>query len=78
MGWTLVKLPDGSSKGVGLVRPKDAAKLLGVHRNTLDKMEKRGELPPRKRITARLVGWDYEVLQRFIDTRETVSLSKPR
>ena len=57
------------TKGTGLVRIKDAAKLIGVHRNTLRNMVERGELPPPVRVTARQVGWQFETLRHWLDTR---------
>ncbi|MEQ9279510.1 MAG: AlpA family phage regulatory protein [Balneola sp.] len=55
-----------------IIRPKELADLLSVSTTTLWRMEKRGELPPRKRISTRAVGWLESEIKVWLD-----SLSKP-
>ncbi len=50
-----------------LVRPKEAAKMLGVCRQTLESYERRGILPKRRAIGPRHVGWLKEELQALLD-----------
>jgi predicted DNA-binding transcriptional regulator AlpA len=50
-----------------LLRPIEAAAMLGVTRKTLREMEARGELPPRVSFSAKVFGWriaDMEALVR--------------
>lgn len=50
-----------------LLRPIEAAAMLGVTRKTLREMEARGELPPRVSFSAKVFGWriaDMEALIR--------------
>ena len=50
-----------------LLRPIEAAAMLGVTRKTLREMEARGELPPRVTFSAKVFGWrlaDMEALVR--------------
>jgi len=50
-----------------LLRPIEAAAMLGITRKTLREMEARGELPPRVSFSAKVFGWrlaDMEALVR--------------
>lgn len=50
-----------------LVRPLEAAAMLGITRKTFREMEARGELPPRVTFSAKVFGWrlaDMEALIR--------------
>lgn len=50
-----------------LLRPIEAAAMLGITRKTLREMETRGELPPRVSFSAKVFGWrlaDMEALVR--------------
>lgn len=49
---------------------KDAARILGVCLKTLERMEKRGEAPPRVRISPRVTGYRDSALTEFLKSRE--------
>lgn len=53
-----------------IIRPDQLAKLLGVSKMTLYRMEKRGELPPRFRISKRAVGWTKESIAEFVQEKQ--------
>jgi len=40
-----------------ILRPKEVCSILGISRATLWRKEQRGELPPKKRVSAGAVGW---------------------
>lgn len=40
-----------------IIRPSQLAEILSVSPVTIWRMEKRGELPPRKKLSGRCVGW---------------------
>lgn len=48
--------------------PAEVAKEFGVTVETLSKMEAKGLLPPRVRISPRKSGWFSTTLQRFLNT----------
>lgn len=53
--------------GHSLLRPIEAAAMLGITRKTLREMEARGELPPRVSFSNKIFGWrlaDMEALIR--------------
>lgn len=52
-----------------IIRPKDLSQLLSVNRVTIWRMEKRGELPPRKRITKGCVGWLESDIAEWLEDR---------
>jgi predicted DNA-binding transcriptional regulator AlpA len=53
-----------------IIRPYQLAEMLGVHRATIHRMEKRGELPPRKQFSKRLIGWDSEEIHEWYESRD--------
>lgn len=55
-----------------IIRPGELAKKLSVSTVTLWRMEKRGELPPRKKISKRAVGWLESDLIQWLRERPTV------
>lgn len=55
-----------------IVRPKQLAELLSVSTVTVWRMEKRGELPRRKQISSRTVGWLESDIKEWLDNRPFV------
>ena len=54
---------------IQIIRPKKLARMLSVSTVTVWRMEKRGELPPRKKISNRCVGWTHETIENWLDER---------
>lgn len=52
-----------------VLRVSDLADILNVNRVTIWRMEKRGELPPRKKFTSRCVGWRQSTIEDWFDSR---------
>jgi len=49
---------------IKFIRPAKLAEMLSVSRSTLWRMEQNGELPPRRQISKRCVGWiESDILQ---------------
>lgn len=46
------KLPPPVEAGDRFLKLQEAARMLGVHRTTILRLEKKGELPPRRRVGA--------------------------
>lgn len=42
---------------IRFIRPAELAEMISVSKSTLWRMEKEGELPPRRKISKRCVGW---------------------
>lgn len=55
-----------------IVRPKQLAQLLSVSTVTIWRMEKRGELPRRKQISSRSVGWLESEIKEWLENRPLV------
>lgn len=55
-----------------IIRKPELAKILGVSKQTIWRMQKRGELPSRVQISKRVVGWREQDIKEFIDTRPEV------
>ena len=53
-----------------IIRPYQLAKMIGCHRATIHRMEKRGELPPRKQFSKRLIGWTESQIEEWMETRD--------
>ncbi|SHG74046.1 transcriptional regulator, AlpA family, partial [Fodinibius roseus] len=61
-----------------VIRKQELAKILGVSKQTIWRMQKRGELPSRIQISKRVVGWREKDIKKFIETRpEVVSKGQP-
>lgn len=56
-------------KSLNILRVSDLAELLNVSRVTIWRMQKRGELPPRKKISNRCVGWTEETIEDWLSSR---------
>lgn len=52
-----------------IIRVKDLAEMLNCSPVTIWRMQKRGELPPRKKFTNRMVGWDEDTIRDWFDSR---------
>lgn len=51
-------------KNVKFIRPAELAEMISVSKSTLWRMEKKGELPPRRQLSKRCVGWvESDILQ---------------
>lgn len=55
-----------------LVRPMEAAAMLGVTPKTLREMEARGELPPRVTFSPKVFGWRLADMEAAVDARMAV------
>ncbi|HKK47408.1 MAG TPA: AlpA family phage regulatory protein [Balneolaceae bacterium] len=55
-----------------IIRPKQLAELLSVSTVTVWRMEKRRELPRRKKISSRTVGWLESDIKEWLDNRPLV------
>lgn len=62
------KLNTGAS--MKLIRPIQLAKLLGVSKSTLWRLEKSGELPKRVTISERIVGWKESDIEEWLESRK--------
>ena len=51
------------------LRPKDVARMCGLSRTTIWRMQREEKFPERRRITARSVGWLAEDVEEWIRTR---------
>jgi len=58
-----------------IIRPKELAELLSISTVTLWRMEKRGELPKRKQISSRAVGWLESEIEEWLKTRPDADTS---
>ncbi len=56
-------------KDLQIIRPKQLSEMLNLSTVTIWRMEKRGELPPRKKIGKRAVGWPFYSIKEFIESR---------
>ncbi|MFH5885509.1 helix-turn-helix transcriptional regulator [Halalkalibaculum sp. DA3122] len=56
-------------KSLHILRPSDLADMLNVSRVTIWRMQKRGELPPRKKFSNRCVGWDSRTIENWFESR---------
>ncbi|MBD3616662.1 MAG: AlpA family phage regulatory protein [Gracilimonas sp.] len=52
-----------------IIRPNELTELLGVSRTTLHRMEKRGELPTRFKISDRAAGWLASDIREFLEEK---------
>lgn len=54
---------------LSIIRPSQLAEILSVNPVTIWRMEKRGELPPRKKISNRCVGWLESDIREWLENR---------
>lgn len=57
------------SQHLSIVRPADLAEILSVSTVTIWRMEKRGDLPPRKKYSSKCVGWPEKTIQEWMESR---------
>lgn len=61
-------------KDLQIIRPSELKSILQVSKQTLWRMEKRGELPKRVKISKRAVGWLASDIREFLESKkETVT-----
>lgn len=53
-----------------IIRPTELAEILSVSKQTLWRMENRGELPKRVKISKRAVGWLASDIQEFLNSKK--------
>ena len=63
------------NKSFQVIRPVELAKRLSVSTVTIWRMEQRGELPPRRKISTRVVGWLASDLEEWAKNRPYVDES---
>ena len=56
-----------------IIRRGELAKLLGVSLQTLWRMEKRGDLPPKTKISNRAVGWSKQAISEWLESKTEVA-----
>jgi predicted DNA-binding transcriptional regulator AlpA len=54
---------------LNIIRISDAAEIFGCTRVTIWRMEKRGDLPPRRKFNERCVGWLEKDFKEFLESR---------
>jgi prophage regulatory protein len=54
---------------IRILRPKAAAKKLGISRMTLYRLETEGSIPPRIQLSRKCVGWNENALDEFLRNR---------
>lgn len=58
------------------LRPPDAAKYLGMSASTLAKMRVRGDGPPYSKVGPRIVVYDVDDIEQWLDARKVNSTSE--
>ena len=53
-----------------LLRPRDVARMVGLSRVSLWRLEQEGKFPPRRRLSTNRVAWLTEEIENWIRTRE--------
>lgn len=53
-----------------IIRPDQLAEKLQISKPTLWRMEKRGELPPKVKISSRACGWMSEDIDAWLESRK--------
>lgn len=53
-----------------IIRPTQLAKLLGVSKTTLWRLEKSSELPERYSISERIVGWKESDIKEWLESKK--------
>ena len=52
-----------------ILNVSEVAKLTGLSRTTIWRLERRGEFPPRRNITPHRVGWFEHEIEEWVETR---------
>lgn len=58
-------------EGEALMRWPEVERVVGLARETVRKMERAGQFPPRVQITDRTVGWRKADVLRWVSSRQT-------
>ena len=59
---------------IKLIKPIQLARMLDVHRATIHRMEKRGDLPPRRQFSKRNFGWTEDDIMEWLEsTKKDIS-----
>jgi excisionase family DNA binding protein len=53
-----------------ILRTQELADLLGVSKQTVWRLSKSGELPPKVKISGRAVGWTWGSIRDFVEERK--------
>lgn len=59
--------------GLKVIRPKELAELLSISIPTLYRMENKGKLPPKRRISKRVVGWLSSDIEQWLKDEAIVT-----
>jgi predicted DNA-binding transcriptional regulator AlpA len=59
-----------------IIRPSELSEMLGVSVQTIWRMEKRGELPERVKISKRSIGWRSDEISEFVNSKK-VNMAEP-
>ena len=54
---------------IQILRTQELADLLGVSKQTVWRLSKSGELPPKVKISGRAVGWTWGSIRDFVEDR---------
>jgi prophage regulatory protein len=57
------------SPTIQIIRPGELAEILNLSTVTIWRMEKRGDLPPRKKIGKRSTGWTQKQIEDWLESR---------
>ena len=58
-----------------LMRKDDVVRVTGLSISTIDRLEKKGEFPKRRKISERLVAWTEDEIKEWIEGRKDERLS---
>lgn len=62
-----------NNQNLSILRPSMLADILNVSTVTIWRMEKRGELPPRKKYSSKCVGWPEKTIRDWMESRPNAS-----
>jgi len=57
----------------GFIRAKDLPSITGQSRTTTWRLERKGEFPRRRKLSAGCVGWKRSEVEAWVETREFVA-----
>lgn len=55
-----------------MLRANEVMERVGVSRTTIWRLERRGEFPPRRRITNHIVAWSEDEIEEWLKSRQPV------
>jgi len=61
------------TQGKGIYRKPDVKRVTGLSESTIGRLEKSELFPKRKKLTTRLVGWNREEVDAWIDSRDAAN-----